>query len=1471
MTTIANPNPDPFARILTVGDAPATQTGAGGQWVNAWSVTGVSAVQKADVSSATEAWSAIKYTDVLSSVLAGGDIYHGDLGVSGQSSATSAVKQEIDGKEALRFNLTEAAQSATLSLSSFFANDDGTGYAESARIRLFDAAGNLVGESYAHADSLAGNQLVQLNSAVAFRSVEISAGALKADGSFAFGGYSNADGSFGVDSYTSGAKHGSDFLVHSISFALARPTAAADSYSFDEDAQPASFASVLANDKDPNNAPLTAVLETGAAHGTLTLNSDGTFTYLPQANYFGADSFSYRASNGKDLSDVTVVKLTINPVNDAPVAVNDSATTSEDQVVAGNVLDGSNGGRDTDVDGDTLSVSSAGTFTTALGAIVVLKANGDFTYDPTASSALQALQAGQNQVDGFDYTVSDGHGGTSKAHVAVTVQGHDEAQAGSLLLPSVAPGTHLSYYMHYTGSTEWVQIDSASVGAQSDATNLKGSGAVVGKPVPGDFQLTMGTGKALTDFTTLLLKGLHADDIDIEAYVNTGDGPKMVQQFKLTDAFLTAAHTTADADGATNNAFSLAYKTLGVSVSPLTAQGKPAAPSVIGWNIPASNLTGATPSSTADADLNHLATITPSNTDLEYYVHIDGVDGWFSLGSFSMGYDADTTYLKGTGASVGKPVPTAVTFGGLGINETLTTLLKNMTQGTAFRNIQVEAYNRSHEDSSNVKLVDEYFFNSAYATKLTTDADASASIVYKSFTHSHVAYDPRTGQVDPSDSSKLGYDLTAPTVPPPVPVVKADALAAPTAPSVGKYAFVSYYMHYAGSSDWVQIDSVSVGTQAASSYSKDGGAALGKPMPGDFQLTMGDGKALTDFTGKLLTGKSLADVDIEAYVNTAYGPQVVQQFKLTDAFVTSTHTTVGADGATSNAFSLAYKTLGESVSPLDDQGKPVTPSVIGWNIVASNLTGATPNPAADADLNHLATITPSDAGLQYYVHIDGVDGWFSLGSFSMGYSADTNYLKGTGASVGKPVPTAVTFGGLGINEMLTTLLKNMTQGTAIHNIQVEAYDLGGVNIGQQMVDEYFFNSAYATKLTTSTDAETSASIVYKSFTHSHVAYDPRTGLVDASDSNKLGYDVAAQTATVPVPVVKAEALNAPTAPSVGEHTSLSYYMHYAGSDEWVRIDGVSLGAQADSANLKGGPAVGKPVPGDFQLTMGTGEALTDFTTKLLAGKSLADVDIEAYVNTGDGLKVVQQFKLTDAFVTSVQTTAGADGATSNAFSLAYKTLGESVSPLDDQGRPVTPSVIGWNIPTNTLTGPTPSPAANADLNHLAPVTSSGAALDYYVHIDGVDGWVALQGLSMGYSADTTYLKGTGASVGKPVPTAVTLEGMGINQVLNALFKNQIVGASTTIQVEAYASHGGADGKPQLVDEYFFNHAYTTDSSTDAGGDVSVVYKSFSHSHLVYDDQTGRLDAAHSSGLSYDVATGAAIITGVPTPHADLFH
>lgn len=98
------------------------------------------------------------------------------------------------------------------------------------------------------------------------------------------------------------------------------PVGSDDAYSTDEDTvlvYPAD--GVLSNDFDNDNDPLGAILVSGPAYGTLILNADGSFTYTPDANYSGRDSFTYKANDGSSDSNISTVTITINPVNDAPI------------------------------------------------------------------------------------------------------------------------------------------------------------------------------------------------------------------------------------------------------------------------------------------------------------------------------------------------------------------------------------------------------------------------------------------------------------------------------------------------------------------------------------------------------------------------------------------------------------------------------------------------------------------------------------------------------------------------------------------------------------------------------------------------------------------------------------------------------------------------------------------------------------------------------------------------------------------------------------------------------------------------------------------------------------------------------------------------------------------------------------------------------------------------------------------------
>ena len=97
------------------------------------------------------------------------------------------------------------------------------------------------------------------------------------------------------------------------------PSAVDDAYSATEDTTlTVNAPGVLGNDSDPDGDALSAVLVSGPGHGSLTLNADGSFTYSPEDNFNGSDTFTYRASDGSLASGPATVTLRSPPATTLP-------------------------------------------------------------------------------------------------------------------------------------------------------------------------------------------------------------------------------------------------------------------------------------------------------------------------------------------------------------------------------------------------------------------------------------------------------------------------------------------------------------------------------------------------------------------------------------------------------------------------------------------------------------------------------------------------------------------------------------------------------------------------------------------------------------------------------------------------------------------------------------------------------------------------------------------------------------------------------------------------------------------------------------------------------------------------------------------------------------------------------------------------------------------------------------------------
>ncbi len=190
------------------------------------------------------------------------------------------------------------------------------------------------------------------------------------------------------------------------------PVAQDDQYVLDEDAAVIiNKADLLGNDYDVDGDTLTINSISSVAHGTLVDNGDGTLTYTPVKDYNGSDSFEYTISDGNGEVDTATVHLTVNPVNDIPVAVDNVFTMNEDSSLS--IFNSTLLSNDSDIDGDTLEVISVtqpshGTLSPSGGSGIY----GDYTYTPDSNFTGR---------DSFTYTISDGNGGTATATVYVDV------------------------------------------------------------------------------------------------------------------------------------------------------------------------------------------------------------------------------------------------------------------------------------------------------------------------------------------------------------------------------------------------------------------------------------------------------------------------------------------------------------------------------------------------------------------------------------------------------------------------------------------------------------------------------------------------------------------------------------------------------------------------------------------------------------------------------------------------------------------------------------------------------------------------------------------------------------------------------------------------------------------------------------------------------------------------------------------
>jgi CshA-type fibril repeat protein len=228
------------------------------------------------------------------------------------------------------------------------------------------------------------------------------------DGTFTY----TPDGGFtGTDTFTytvSDGNGGTDTATVTVVVNEGEPpntvNAVDDNYEIDEDTT--LIVDLTANDSDPEGDDFEVTSVGTPSNGTATLNADGTVTYKPNPDYTGTDSFTYTVTDENGATDTATVTLSMEPVNDRPDAEDDVRVTDSTDPLVIDVI-----ANDKDADGDTLTVTDV---TTPSFGTVVDNGDGTVTYDPDEDFV---------GTDTFEYSITDGNGGTDTATVTVVVNG----------------------------------------------------------------------------------------------------------------------------------------------------------------------------------------------------------------------------------------------------------------------------------------------------------------------------------------------------------------------------------------------------------------------------------------------------------------------------------------------------------------------------------------------------------------------------------------------------------------------------------------------------------------------------------------------------------------------------------------------------------------------------------------------------------------------------------------------------------------------------------------------------------------------------------------------------------------------------------------------------------------------------------------------------------------------------------------
>ena len=294
----------------------------------------------------------------------------------------------------------------------------------------------------------------------------------------------------------------------------------------------------LPSASDPDGHSVEYRVATEPLHGALIIHADGRYEYKPNPNYHGDDSFTFTVTDELGASNTYTMTITVNSVNDAPVAKDDDASTPSNTVLNGTLPAAS------DVDNDPVTYIKG---SDPANGTVTVRPDGTYTYTPNPN---------YHGSDSFTYTVDDGQGGTNTYTIHITVENQAPTASNggiNLIENSIGTGTEIALSASdpendsLTYSIENITVQQVGNGLEYSVVSSGTNQWTISSNHPININNTIPTGTLTLDPATgklILRENSTATGVSVFDSLSKDAVLKLQVQFKVSDGILSSSVAT---------------------------------------------------------------------------------------------------------------------------------------------------------------------------------------------------------------------------------------------------------------------------------------------------------------------------------------------------------------------------------------------------------------------------------------------------------------------------------------------------------------------------------------------------------------------------------------------------------------------------------------------------------------------------------------------------------------------------------------------------------------------------------------------------------------------------------------------------------------------------------------------------------------------------------------------------------------